>query len=333
MNRMKRGKTQFSRLLELDRQIRQSKYPNCLTFSRDWEVSQKTVQRDIDFLRDQLGAPIDYDREKKGYYYADSNWFLPSLSLSEGDLLALLVGAKALEAYRGTPVARELERIFAKIAELLPDKLSVRPELVFNRFTFTSPPAKPVDEKTWTTLVRGLLNQRSVKISYRAMEAKEAKDRIIDPYHIANLAGEWYAFAWCHRQDMVIQFAIPRIQRARLLDETFAIPGDFDPRKLLSTTFGRFASTDKIQRVRLLFDKEVAPWVLERQWHPKQKVRKRKNGDIELMFDTAGLFEVFRWVMAWGHYVTVLGPAGLKKWVKDEVGLMARCQRRSRSKS
>ena len=99
---MKRNKSQFSRLLELDKRIRQGLYPNCLNFSADWEVSQKTVQRDIDFLRDSLNAPIDYDREKKGFYYTTTQWFMPYISVSEGDLVAILVAEKALEQYRGT---------------------------------------------------------------------------------------------------------------------------------------------------------------------------------------------------------------------------------------
>ena len=86
---MKRNKPQFSRLLELDRSIRAGKYPNCLSFSAEYEVSQKTVQRDIDYLKYQLGAPLEYDRGKQGYYYTTSSWFLPSLSLSEGSLGAM----------------------------------------------------------------------------------------------------------------------------------------------------------------------------------------------------------------------------------------------------
>jgi predicted DNA-binding transcriptional regulator YafY len=324
MKDMKRTKTQFSRLLELDRQIRDRKYPNCLTFSMDWEVSQKTVQRDIDYLRDMLNAPIEYDRDKKGFYYTDSNWFLPSLSMSEGDLLAVLIGSKALEAYRGTPIARDLGRVFSRIAELLPDKLTVRPELVFSRFSFTAPPSKPIQEEIWVQLVRGLMNQRVVKIAYRALEAKESKEREIEPYHIANLSGEWYVFAKCRRADQVLQFSIPRIQKAELLDETFEMPADFDPEKLLATTFGRFALGQKAHEVKLLFDKEIAEWVLERQWRPKQKIRKRSSGDVELSFKVMGLFEVFRWVLAWGRHCRVLAPAELHQQVRDEVKAMAR---------
>ena len=91
---MQRTKCQFNRLVELDRHIRAGNYPNCLTFSVKWEVAQKTIQRDIEYLRDGLGAPIDYDRDRKGYYYTDTNWFLPALSVTEGDLFYLLLASK-----------------------------------------------------------------------------------------------------------------------------------------------------------------------------------------------------------------------------------------------
>jgi len=152
----------------------------------------------------------------------------------------------------------------------------------------------------------------------------EPGERVIDPYHIANLAGEWYVLAHCHSKDDVIQFSIPRIQKAELLERTFEMPGDFDPDKKLALTFSRFIGSGKAQNVRLLFDTEVAPWVLERQWHPKQKVHTRADGRVELSFRITGLFEVYRWVLAWGSHCQVLEPAELKQWVKDEVRKMAK---------
>ena len=70
----------FFAAAELDRKIRDGGYPNCLTFAEVWGVSQKTVQRDIDFLRDQCGAPLAYDRDRKGFYYEDKSWWLPSVA-------------------------------------------------------------------------------------------------------------------------------------------------------------------------------------------------------------------------------------------------------------
>jgi len=321
---MKRNKPQFWRLVELDRQIREGKHPNCLTFSKKWEVAQKTVQRDIDYLKFSLDAPIEYDRLKKGYYYADKSWFLPSLNMSEGDLLVLLVACRALEQYRGTPVAGKLEQIFNKIAELIPDRISVKPELVFSRFSFTSPPAKPIDEKIWVQVVRGLLTQRKVKMTYQSFESTAAKAWLFSPYHIANLQGEWYVFGTTESGDKVIQLSLARIITAEITEKPFTIPEDFNPKPLLAGAFGRFTSSDKPKTVRLLFDKEIAAWVLERQWHPRQKIVRRKNGDIELSFPAAGLYEVFRWVLAWGHQVKVLEPVNLKNMVANEVCLIVK---------
>ena len=319
---MKRNKPQFWRLVELDRQIREGKYPNCLTFSEKWEVTQKTVQRDIDYLKYSLEAPIEYDRIKKGYFYTDKSWFLPSLNMSEGDLLILLVASRAMEQYRGTPVAGKLEQIFNKIAELIPDRISVKPELVFSRFSFTSPPAKPIDEKIWVQIVRGLLTQRKVKMTYQAFESTAAKAWLFSPYHMANLQGEWYAFGTTESGDMVVQFSLARIISANITDIPFTIPDGFDSKTLLAGAFGRFTSGGQPKTIRLLFNKEIAAWVLERQWNAQQKVVRRKNGEIELSFPAAGLFEVFRWVLAWGHHVQVLEPQELKKMISDEINLM-----------
>jgi predicted DNA-binding transcriptional regulator YafY len=151
--RMKRNNPQYARLMKLDRCIRAKEYPNCLTFAVESEVSQKTVQRDIDFLRDQCEAPLAYDRNRKGFYYENPTWMLPSVMVSEGELLAVLLGAKALEQYTGTPAGEQLERIFGKLAEMLPDKIALRPEQLYAGFTFRGPPAKPVDADVWSTVV------------------------------------------------------------------------------------------------------------------------------------------------------------------------------------
>ena len=317
---MKRSKLQFERLLKLDQQLRQQKYPNCFTLAAACEVSVKTAQRDLDYLRDRMSAPIKYDSTRKGFYYTNGNWFLPSLSLSEGDLFAVLLASRVLEQYHGTPVAKQLEAIFRKISESLPDKITIQPELVFSRFSVSGPPAKPVDHEIWAILVRGLLHQQSVHMKYRAMNASQIKERVINPYHIANLQGEWYVFAYDHLAKELRQFAIPRIQIAKLTADHFEIPADFDPNKFLSVTFGRFAhGGTKAYTVKLLFDKEVAPWVLERQWSGKQTLKQRTNGQVELSFPAAGLYEVSRWVLAWGHRVRVLAPKELKEDRKSVV--------------
>jgi len=52
-------------------------YPNANSLALRFEISTKTAQRDIDFMRDRLNCPLHYDRSRKGYYYEDSTFSLP----------------------------------------------------------------------------------------------------------------------------------------------------------------------------------------------------------------------------------------------------------------
>ena len=59
----------IKRILGLIRgRIPDGKYPNAGTFRRELGISRRTVLRDLDFLRDEEGAPIEYDESRKGYY-------------------------------------------------------------------------------------------------------------------------------------------------------------------------------------------------------------------------------------------------------------------------
>ncbi len=327
---MQKNKSQFKRLMALVELIREQKRPvNCLVLGNDddWGVSQKTVQRDIEFLRDQMNAPIDYDREKKSYYFTEATWSMPAMVVSEGEILAVLLASKVLEQYHGTPVSNNLRQIFTKLSEMLTDKVKIPPEHLFTQFSFRGPPARSITSEIWLTVIQGLSQQRTLRFRYRKMEtpAQEAgKELLVNPYHIANLQGEWYMFGVYAGQTDMRQFSIARIEQACVTKDPFQVPTDFDPQKLLEDTFGRFSGTNVSHKVRLLFTEDVAPWVEEREWHPKQTLQRRRSGDVELSFPCKGLYEVQRWVLAWGHDVKVLEPKELRMMVRNEVRLMAK---------
>src|SRR5437763_649606 len=60
----------MERLVILDRAIRSGEHPNAANFARRMEVDARTVQRDIEFLRDRFRAPLTFDRRRNGYAYA-----------------------------------------------------------------------------------------------------------------------------------------------------------------------------------------------------------------------------------------------------------------------
>lgn len=112
---MSKYKPQHSRILFVDRKISEGRYPNCRTLAEEWEVSRKTIQRDLDYMRYQLDAPIEYSCDKRGYYYTEKNFNLPALAIRESDLFAIYLAEKVLAQYEGTPIYDNLRRSSKKL--------------------------------------------------------------------------------------------------------------------------------------------------------------------------------------------------------------------------
>jgi len=260
-----------------------------------------------------MGAPIEYDALHRGYYYTEPTFMLPAVQMNEGELAALLMGSKMLEAFQGTPMADKLTSVFDKLSALLPDNITVRPEELFTRFSFTAPPAMPISSNVWRKVVQGLEARQILQIRYRNWRG-ELTHRVA-PVHLANLQGDWYLFVQFEGFDNFRQIALSRIQSIKLLRKKADIQGIFNAKKELADIFSRFAGENKPFRVIVQFYPEITATVLERQWHPEQTVENLKNGGAEISFETKGDIEIKRWVMAFERYAKVKSP----KWLKDQI--------------
>jgi predicted DNA-binding transcriptional regulator YafY len=114
------------RLLRLDRAMRGGGHPNAPSLARDLCVSVRTIQRDIEYLRDR-GAPIRWNATRQGYEYTDPAYVPPvDARLTEGELLAVLTADRTLSEHRGTPYEAILRRIFLKAGRALAAPLRLK---------------------------------------------------------------------------------------------------------------------------------------------------------------------------------------------------------------
>src|SRR5712692_1654668 len=100
------------RLLVLDQLLRARRYPNARTAAAELEVHPRTIHRDLEFLRDSWGAPLEFKPKHNGYCYRDPDYALPLLRLSEGELVALFLAERVMQQYRDTPYAKDLSTAF-----------------------------------------------------------------------------------------------------------------------------------------------------------------------------------------------------------------------------
>jgi len=90
------SKNIYERFIWFDDRVKQKKFSNTTSLSKQFEVSIKTAQRDIDFMRDRLNCPLFYNPGRKGYFYKDDTFSLPLIYLSSEELSSLLIARKFL---------------------------------------------------------------------------------------------------------------------------------------------------------------------------------------------------------------------------------------------
>ena len=131
----------LERMLHIHTALARGGHPNCAGLARELEVASKTIQRDLDFMRDRLGLPLEYVPSRFGYAYTRRVDSFPLMQVSEGDLLALFVAQKALGSHPDTPFKASLTATFRKLASALPSQLSVSWADLDSEFSYRAPGA------------------------------------------------------------------------------------------------------------------------------------------------------------------------------------------------
>ena len=290
--------------------IAAGQHPNATTLAREMEVTSKTIQRDLEFMRDRMNLPLEYVAARNGYHYTEEVESFPTLQISEGELFALLVAEKALQQYRGTPFEKRLVGAFRKLARSLPDTVSLNLAEWEQTISFRTTAEPVVNLPVMDTLAQAMQQRRQLRLSYRKPGAKQPEDRIVDPYHLANVNGDWFLFAHDHLRNDVRTFVPARILTAVPTGQTFTRPAKFVLERQLHDSFG-IHSREGDFAVVLQFAERVADYIREKRWHPSQELIELPDGGVELRLRLGSLQEIERWVLGWGGAALVVAPSEL----------------------
>lgn len=306
---MAKYKPQHARLLFIDRKIKEGRFPNCSTLAVEWEVSSKTIQRDLDYMRYQLDAPIEYSAKDRGYRYTEPQYQLPAMDIKERDLFAVYLAEKLLIQYEGTPIYDSLCSVFKKIEDALPSKVHLTPDTAQERFTVFPPHRTTINPEVLETMMDCLRSSLRVAVVYQT-PGQEPIHRQLDPYHGVRYEGDWYVVGYCHLRGAIRTFSLSRVVSAKALPTTFTIAEEFDFQQLSGNRFGVHWGDEHI-KVKIVFSRHAAPYVRERMWHPSQKLENRKDGSLILSLTVSHMFELQRWILSWGEQAIVLEPQSL----------------------
>jgi len=309
-------------MMKIHELIAAGKFPNCSTLADVFEVSYKTVQRDIDFMRDQMMLPIDYDSGQHGFHYTKPVGSFPSVNITQGEVVALLVAQKALEQYRGTAFERPLQAAFEKLTAGLQEEVSFSLDDLGRAFSFRPMGAATQEMEIFNLLADCILNTQTVEFDYQGLKKPKAERRRVEPYHLGCINNQWYLIGQDQVRGKLRTFALTRLSRPKAQTQTFRRPADFSLTRMMQDSFMAFES-GKTRKVRLRLDDFAARLASERIWHKSQKLRPLTGGGAEMSLEVGLAPDLENWILGWGSHAVVLEPKELRESIASTARAMA----------
>jgi predicted DNA-binding transcriptional regulator YafY len=289
---------------------------------RELGVSRATFKRDLEYLRDRMNAPIEWDREKRGYRFVEPaagapRYELPGLWFSPEEIRALLTMQHWLASLQPGLLEPHVKPLLARLRAALGSGEHPADEIE-RRIRIIHLGARKLALPHFERVAAAVLNRQRLRIVYVSRGSNERTEREISPQRLVHYRENWYCDAWCHLREDLRSFAVDAIQSAQAVDRKAKSVPDRELDEVLAAGYGIFSGR-KTTWARLRFTPERARWVAAEEWHPQQKWRFEPDGSYVLEVPFSDHRELAMDVLRHGPHVEVLEPASLRAAVKAQL--------------
>ncbi len=252
-----------------------------------FEVSQRTVQRDLTALRDEFGFEWEYDRSSNYYWLegdeAERQFYINMLERAQLNefLQANNRGANEFRAYLSSDA-------FGQVWGM----------------NFIAP------------LLEAARDLCEVDVTYRKFNAEEAENHTVQPHLIKEFRGRWYVICYSDKHKKPIALGLDRITQINRLPNRFK-RNDKAIGELYDSTIGVDTSPGKAELITLQFTPQQAPYVKALPLHPNQKlISEDENGAVFRLYVMPN-YELRQLLLGMGAAVKVLEPEHLATTLRD----------------
>jgi predicted DNA-binding transcriptional regulator YafY len=317
------------RLYKIERLIHQQGHVSFAQLLQSLEVSPATLKRDLEYLRDQLGAPIEYDRYVNGYRFAGAGGAgagtagasrgarheLPGLWFSERELYSLLMSHQLLSGLDHEGVlSRHLQPLLERIHDLLGPDGDADARVLMRRVRIVSPWRRAVSGECFERVGEALVRRRRLTMTYLTRGRAALGQREVSPQRLVHYRNTWYLDAWCHTREKLLRFALDAVQQAQVSEQRAKDVALRQVESEMDVGYGIYAGGTR-RIARLKFSAQAAAWISREEWHPQQQGRWLEDGSWELSLPYVDETELVMDILRQGDQVIVLAPESLREAV------------------
>jgi len=315
------------RFYKIQSLLRQRGVVTMRDFCAALEVSRATVCRDLDYLRDRLGVPVQWDASERAYRLVGfegqpSGQELPGVWFSEREIHALLTIIELMSQLEPEGLlSPRIAPFRARLEQLLEQGTGSAAEAL-HRIRIIPMGQRQVSSDQFQLITHGLLKRKRLHIAYYGRQTDVIVPRDISPQRLVYYRDNWYLDAYCHLREGLRSFSIDAIRLANLLEEAAIDLVEDEVGTFFESSYGIFNGPSQ-QVARLKFTPFRARWVARERWHPDQVSTVMPDGSYLLDVPYAQDWELVQDVLKQGADVEVLAPERLRIKVKETIAAMS----------
>ncbi|RYD61083.1 MAG: WYL domain-containing protein, partial [Verrucomicrobiaceae bacterium] len=290
--------------------------PNCVSLSKEIEVSRRTLVRDFDYMRGELKMPIEFNRSRCGFYYTRDDVEFPGLKVTSGELIALTVARLSIECWNGTSFEPQLRSAFAKLTRELDEEIRFNWKAMDEILSFRGPGMNiAMDPKVFQSVFDALIGMEEIRFTYQKSEDHLPEERHAQPVHLLCSDYAWYLLVHDLVQNDIRTFALSLMSDIQLTGTRFVRPPRAKVLERLEHSVGVYAGTP--ERVHLRLTKTGARFLRRKPLIKSQQFSTGPDGSTELTADLAITPELEHAFLHWGMHVEVLEPKRLRQAILE----------------
>jgi predicted DNA-binding transcriptional regulator YafY len=290
------------------------------------EVSRATLNRDLAYMRDRLNIPFAWNPTLRGYALtrqqsSDKTFELPGVWFNQQEIYSLLTMIELISKLEpGGLLLPHLTPFKTRLEGLLDEGIGSAKE-VMSRIRILPMAQRQVSGEYFQIITHALVQRQRLEIKHFARQTGQDTERQISPQRLVYYRDNWYLDAYCHLREGLRSFALDALNGVQLKEMSAKGVAEAELHEMFETSYGIFSGKNT-QVAKLKFTPFRAQWVAREVWHPEQVGQVHADGSYTLEVPYGEDWELIQDILRQGEDVQVLGPASLKKKVKETVQKM-----------
>ncbi len=287
----------IDRLFQIVYILLEKKNVTAKMLSEHFEVSQRTIYRDIDVLG-QCGVPVYTTKGKGGGIALLENFILDKSAMTEQEQNQILMALQSLPKGGKENVKETLKKYSSFFQKSNENWIQVdfsewgkQREIVFD------------------ILKQSIINKNVISFSYYNSSG-EMSQRKAEPYQLWFKSKNWYIKAYCRSKQDLRLFKISRMRDVNVTEEVFDTIWQNKEQKINENTFEDIT-------IILEIDSAVAYRVYDE--FEIEQIEKKENGNFSIKMNCIENSWVYDYIISWGEYAVVKEPLSVRKNVEQKI--------------